>query len=48
MINAQSFFSFSKDQELPIIPLLDVTLLDPYLIYFTISWQKTVQQSIKT
>ena len=39
MITAQYFFSFSKDRDLPVIPLPDVTLSNHYPIYFVINWQ---------
>ena len=48
MIIAQSFFSFSEDRELLVIPMSNVTLLDHYPIYFTISWQPAIQWSVKT
>lgn len=48
MITAQFFFAFSEDQELPVIPLLDLMLSNHYPIYFSISWQIVVQQAVKT
>ena len=48
MITAQSFFYFSKDWDLPIIPLPDVTLSDHYPIYFVINWQTVVQKVVKS
>ena len=48
MITAQSFFSFSEDQDLPIPPLLDVTLSNHYPIYFVINWQTTIQKSVRS
>ena len=44
MITAQSFFSFFELQDLPVLPLSDVTLSDHYPIYFGINWQTTVQK----
>ena len=48
MINAQSFFSFSKDRDLPTILLLDVMLSDHYPIYFGITWQTVVPKVAKS
>ena len=48
MISAQSFFSFSKDRYLPIIPLLDVMLSNHYPIYFVINWQIAIQKTIRS
>ena len=42
MISAQSFFSFSEDRDLPVIPLSDVTLFDHYPIYFGITWHTAI------
>lgn len=48
MISAQSFFSFSEDHDLPVIPLTDVTLSDHYPIYFGIVWQTVVPKASKS
>ena len=48
MISAQSFFSFSEDRDLPVIPLSDVTLSDHYPIYFGITWHTAVPKVAKS
>ena len=48
MISAQYFFSFSKDRDLPFIPLSDVTLSDHFPIYFDITWQTTIPKVAKS
>ena len=48
MITAQSFFSFSEDRDLPVLPLSDVTLSDHYPIYFGINWQTAVQKNTRS
>ena len=48
MISAQSFFSFSEDRDLPVIPLSNVTLSDNYPIYFGITWHTVVPKVAKS
>ena len=48
MISAQSFFSFSEDQDFLVIPLSDVTLFDHYPIYFGITWQIAILKVAKS
>ncbi len=48
MISAQSFFYFSEDHDLPVIPLTDVTLSNHYPIYFGISCQTAIPKVVKS